>query len=210
MKVISFFRAAVTTCAFVLSAHAGAAPILLVDDNGILTGAKGVDVSGRLYNVTFADGTCAELFNGCNPATFAFQDQYSAKAAVYALFNQVLVDGPMGNFDSSPNKVRGCEKYIYACSSLIPYDLSTSGDNTFVWLFAAFNHRFESGPFGPNDIVTAGGIQDRSTAADDEVNPRNYAIFELAPPASSVPEPASIALMGLAMAGLAFSRRRKS
>lgn len=210
MKVISLIRAVLATCAFVLSAHGSAAPILLVDDNGILTGAKGVDVGGMLYNVTFADGTCAALFNGCNPTTFAFQDQHSAKAAVYALFNQVLIDGPMGNFDSSPNNVRGCEKYIYACSSLIPFGLSTLGGNTYVWAYAAYNHRFEFGQFGALDIVTAGGSPDRSTADDDEINPFNYAIFELVPPASSVPEPASTALMGLAMAGLAFSRRRKS
>jgi len=209
MKIISFYRGVLTTCAFVLSAHAGAAPVLLVDDNGILTGAKGVEVSGKLYNVTFADGTCAELFNGCGPSTFAFRDRYSAEAAVYALFNQVLVDGPMGNFDSSPNKVRGCGN-LYACSSLIPYDLLTSGGNTYVMLLAAFNHRFEYSQFGPNDIVTGGGLLDRSTADDEAINPRNYAIFELAPPPSSIPEPASIALMGLAMASLALTRRRKS
>lgn len=34
--------------------------------NGALFGATGVDVNGVLYDVSFLDGTCPELYNGCD------------------------------------------------------------------------------------------------------------------------------------------------
>ena len=45
-----------------------AAPILQVQD-GILTGAKYVEVAGAYYDVEFSDGTCIAIFTGCDNAT---------------------------------------------------------------------------------------------------------------------------------------------
>ena len=81
MKIVNTIRTLAGACAFALTAHVSAAPILLVDGNGILTGATGVDVSGTLYNVTFADGTCTSLFNGCVNSAFTFETRENAKAA---------------------------------------------------------------------------------------------------------------------------------
>ncbi len=79
----------------VTSVHASA---LLVVSGGILTGAKGVDVGGTLYDVEFMDGTCVALFNGCdNPATdLTFTTQADALAASQALLDQVFLDGGPG------------------------------------------------------------------------------------------------------------------
>lgn len=77
------------------------AAILNVDASGQLLGAAGVDVGGTLYDVTFMDGSCADVFSGCNEAgDFTFQTEVSATAASAALFGQVLLDVPQGGFDS--------------------------------------------------------------------------------------------------------------
>lgn len=44
----------------------GSAATLLVNDDGILTGANGVNVGGTFFDVRFATGTCIELFSGCD------------------------------------------------------------------------------------------------------------------------------------------------
>ncbi len=50
------------------------AVVLNVSDGQFL-GATGVDVGGTLYDVTFVDGTCITLFDGCNEiADFDFTD----------------------------------------------------------------------------------------------------------------------------------------
>ena len=46
------------------SATASAATLNVV--GGQLMGASGVDVGGILYDVEFLDGTCIDLFSGCD------------------------------------------------------------------------------------------------------------------------------------------------
>lgn len=65
---------------------AATAPRLLVNGNGLLTGANGVDVNGTLYDVTFQEGSCVALFSGCDSAAdFAFGTDVAASAASSAL-----------------------------------------------------------------------------------------------------------------------------
>jgi len=70
-----------------MAAHA---VTLQINDSGILTGATGVEVGGTLYNVHFLDGTCADLFNGCDNAAddFAFTTKGDAQTAAPALLDQ--------------------------------------------------------------------------------------------------------------------------
>ena len=51
---------------FVLRSPSLDAATLIVNGNGILTGATGVNLNGTLYDVEFVDGTCEALFNGCD------------------------------------------------------------------------------------------------------------------------------------------------
>jgi hypothetical protein len=56
---------------------------------GQLLGAHNVDVLGTLYDVTFLNGTCIDLFSGCDePSDFAFNTQASATAAGQALLDR--------------------------------------------------------------------------------------------------------------------------
>jgi len=114
----AFALAATITSFIAFSATPAAAAVLLVNGSGQLTGATGVDVGGTLYDVTFVDGTCAALFDGCNEISdFDFSDQATAEAAGQALFDQVFIDGLPGNFDSNSGLTFGCEAPISYCHS---------------------------------------------------------------------------------------------
>ena len=58
----------------VVGSHARAAVVLNIDSNGQLTEASNVVVNGSLFTVLFVDGSCTNLFNGCDSASdFVFQ-----------------------------------------------------------------------------------------------------------------------------------------
>ncbi|MEO0487895.1 MAG: VPLPA-CTERM sorting domain-containing protein [Pseudomonadota bacterium] len=85
-----------------------------------------MDVGGTLYDVTFLDGTCTALFDGCDDASDFVFDEASALTAANALLDQVFIDGPLGSFDMDPELTAGCDNVV--CGVLIPYAIfSTSG-----------------------------------------------------------------------------------
>lgn len=202
MKLTNSLRTLAATCAFAVASHAGAA-VLQVNAGGILTGATDINIGGALYRVTFADGSCNSLFNGCTNSAFAFSTEDSASAAAQALLDQVFIDSSAGNFDSVLGKVVGCLN-PNNCFTEIPFLRNPA--NSSVRTSRAFN---EGSEMGDRVVQSFNVVHSDSTA----IGNNNYAIFELTSPATipvDVPEPTSIALFGLAMAGLAFNRRRKA
>lgn len=107
-----------TLCAKSFSALA--APVLFVNDEGILTGAKNVQVGNDLYSVAFASGACVSVFSGCLPFSddFIFRSRSAATTASQALLDQVFVDGPDGRFDNFPGRIIGCP--FEWCSVITP------------------------------------------------------------------------------------------
>lgn len=82
---------------FLFAAHTVHSATLEVS-GGQLIGASGVevDVGGQvvLYDVSFQEGTCGGIFDGCDNAAddFAFSNETAAEAAAEALMAQVFVD----------------------------------------------------------------------------------------------------------------------
>lgn len=82
MIIRSPFRLSAFLAFQALISNAFAGVTLSLDPNGELIGAKGVTVAGATYDVAFVDGTCEEVFSGCDsPADFVFSSQASATAA---------------------------------------------------------------------------------------------------------------------------------
>lgn len=100
----------------------GAAPILQIDASGQLYGATGVDVDGTFYDVQFLNGTCSELYNGCDEVSdFTFRTGPEAHRAAEALLSLVLLDGAGGDFDSLPYLTKPCSN-SEVCYLIIPYN----------------------------------------------------------------------------------------
>ena len=131
---------------------------------GGLLGATGVLVDGKFYDVDFVDGTCPDVFGVCDEAHFAFTTASTALAASKALLDQVLLDGPLGNFDSNPMLTNGCF-VTTSCWALTPYAIF-GGSNFLVTQTANLPGTHPDGysvhqPFGP-------GLPFSYNSSDDE------------------------------------------
>ena len=173
------------------AAPASAAVIIVV--GGQATGVNAVTVGSTTYNVTFAEGTCAGLFGGCDSLSdFTFQTQADAQAAGAALLAAIVGS----SFDTDPGTTFGC---IGAenCSMLIPFSLGNLGFEA----VSALN--------GSAVNSTAVVLSASTTTFDTGTSiTRVWALFG---PATAVPEPSTWAMMllGFAGIGLAMRRRRK-
>ena len=201
MNLKKAVRTVVACSALAIASHANAATLKL--SNGVLNSATGVDVGGVMYNVFFGDATCNYVFNGCSASTFAFSNGKDAILAAQALLDQVFIDGPVFHFDSQTNNSYGCSNAVN-CYSLIPYGKTGSLVN----LAFALNNAVG------DDIAAKNFDPSQPTVDYSKIDNVQFAFFYLAPtpPAvpAVVPEPGSLALMGLAFGALAYLRRRKA
>jgi hypothetical protein len=179
------------------SSVASAATLNVV--GGILQGATDVNVNGTLYNVKFVDGTCQQLFNGCDdPSDFTFKTETDALAAGNALLNQVFLDGPLGKFDTSPELTAGCVGGFGYCLTIIPYGIYLPGPP------AASSAVWTKNFISPGGDIAYSGL---GAGSEDTTrfNFKTYAQFY--PP---VPEPDTwlMLVMGFGAIGGAMRRKR--
>ena len=173
----------------------------LVVVGGELRGANGVNVNGTLYDAEFVDGTCSDLFNGCDALEdFTFRDEASAEAASLALTSQVFLNGPSGNFNSDPTLTRGCEQSAW-CRPLTPFAIPGPTQ------LRVFSNPNFGGQLTGSSMVTLKNDYMDTTTSDAEV----YVRWQASPPEPVPMSSAPVMLLMVALlaaTGLGTFRRR--
>lgn len=190
------YRPLSLAAAFMLTAvpQGAVAATQIIDAQGILTGATGVMVNGRSYDVSFVQGSCASVYGSCTSSAFDFADYASASLAAQALGDQVFV----GEFDTDPTSVLGCGAVNY-CLALVASELA---ELDWDWGGAFFANA--ATPTGDNVNSFTAGFAFNSA----ETEGYQFARFTL----SAVPEPASWAMTvgGFGLIGSAMRRRQRT
>jgi len=192
-------RKLVLVAALVLMAGGAQAATLNVV-GGQLMGASNVLVDGGLYDVQFLDGTCIDLYNGCDDnSDFAPLQSFAfVELALAALGTQVFIDtGVAGEeFFSEPSLTNGCTNQ-FQC-----------------WVRAPFSLFSSSHPVGFINLGVAkheGAYTIEPTASqafrDDDTSSSALYVYSVW---TAVPEPNTALLLSLGLTGLAAKGRRRN
>ena len=156
------------------------------------------------------DGTCIALFNGCDDVSdFTFQMEASAILASQALLNQVFLDGVLGNFDSSPELMAGCEN-TGRCISATPYGFNILSAASPV--LGATSHNwspdFSNGVDSVLTFATDGAFDTGNTSSGSDLHWVSWSPSPPVPQAVPMSRASSAALfLALGLTGLAARRR---
>lgn len=197
----STLAAAICAALLGLGLPNSARAVTLVTDGGALIGAQGLQVGRFTYDISFVDGSCASVFDGCDDfSDFFFSDADQALATVRAMRDFVFVDSAAGAFDSNPQLTRGCDSLGNFCTTFFPFAVLPSGPitSTFVPVYGVINREGTR-----RDDVASG-----SAPVIADTPEFTYAVFTLTDVAPAVPLPAAGWLyLGLGGAMVALRQR---
>lgn len=184
----------IAALALLLLMQPAQAATLNVSPDGQLRGASGINVNGTLYDVQFVDGSCIDLFGGCDNAAddFTFPNFPDASEAASQLLNQVFLNGPQGDFDTQPELTSGCEDGGL-CQIGIPFTIG----------------QVKLANNGPGITDSTGNA---FVAPHDDFTTRPVRVYAVFAPAAVIPLPATLPLFGtgLGLMGLlGWWRRRR-
>ena len=165
----------------------------------VLMGATDVQVGGTLYDVVFVDGTCIELFDGCDDVTdFVFTDIPSATLAANAI--EQLIEGYLPN-DLDPALTNGCSSstrcHIFTPINPHATDLSLVGASPTINIPTVDSEVSGGGVFVENFVPArfpCGG----GCGFEDGT----WAVWSLSAPPEPVPSSSPIAKLMLALLAL--------
>ena len=162
---------------------------------GQLLGASGVLVGASLYDVEFVEGTCVELFGGCNEnSDFTFNSREDAETASRALDQQVF----LGIHDNDPSLTFGINS-IVTSQIWTPYSAFESLDGPAVSLYVLFDASPDRGGDGPGgDVDGSNAATSFSCNGFDE-----YSFARWRPAVTAAPLPAGGWFLITAISGLA-------
>ncbi|MBL4631150.1 MAG: PEP-CTERM sorting domain-containing protein [Paraglaciecola sp.] len=180
----------ITLCLSLLATNANAG--LIIDSTGIVTGAEDVLVGDSFYNVVFVDGTCIEIFEGCDDISdFTVSNiAVSANSALAALFKESVESNLITYSD-----VTGCVSSFNVCNVLTFLEFPVGYYNT---------ARVISFSVG-NDIARESNINITSDITGQAGRTSVYAKWTLV----TVTEPTTLAIFALGLIGLASRQLSK-
>jgi hypothetical protein len=202
--MMNFFRTLMLGCAFVLttvSAGSVMAATLNVDSSGsnkVLLGISGISVGGTSYDVSFMNGTCASLFDGCDEAEdFVFQTSADAVAANTALHNAVIdnrdVNVFLNGFEGA--RINGCDNV--ACTAITAYAPPATSSGPVLISYATISNVYAFAGTGTYPFT-----RDTTT-----VTSNMYAVWSTP---TAVPLPAGFPLMLAGLGAFYWVRRRQA
>ena len=192
-RSISIFAALLIAClSYSVTANANPDPIFLVDGSGRWIGADDVVIKGNVYDLSFAQGTCAAAFGACDPSKFTFDTSNGAFDATLTVQN-LATEGGFTNSNGAVLQsgiISGCPASSPFCDIITPYQVGFAWDADFN-NFPQGGGQTEQDFFSPTIPFSSGQI---------------WAVWT--PALSSVPEPSALAGLFAGLLALGVIRRR--
>lgn len=177
-------------------------------------GASDVNVNGALYDVQFLDGTCENLFNGCDDnSDFTFSnplnDGTQINAAMTALLEQVFLDSPLGAFDTNPALINGCILSVQ-CIAQTPLFVNVAGNGLGITAAANRDVVLNAQVNAADHITAGGGQRSYDTTNNVQFNPAaDGIVYAVWSDTTVVPVPPALWLFGSGLLALIGVSKRK-